>query len=152
MSMKGEQWLLHKVRSPAGDWSKLPASDVDILVRTKVFSERNAVEVFAHIALVDGVDVEEDDKATEEHQHQHQADPNKDRLPPPVVLAKSHKRQQGIGKQEAKKKANNVGIVVNPWHQTQNEEHQHNCEQLEECISRLFQYLPGVNHFHQETC
>ena len=69
-------------------------SQVNVLIRTKVFGDRDAVEVLADLAVVDGSDVEEEQKSDEEENDAREADDNQDQLSPAIVHpAERHERQ-----------------------------------------------------------
>ena len=53
---------------------------VDVLVRTKVLGDGDAVEVLADLAVVDRRDVEQKEEAHEQQQDGEQADPHEDNL------------------------------------------------------------------------
>ena len=93
--------------------------------------------------------VEEEEEADEEEEHREQANPHQDDLPLPLVLAaEGDEGQQGVGEQEARDEAEEVGVVVHPGQETGQEEHGRHAHQLEDGHLGVLEHRPLVDHLH----
>lgn len=129
----------------------LLAHEVDVLRRTEVGRQRQAVEVRAQLAVVDGEHVEEQHEAGEEEERRQQAHPHQQDLLVAVVAAERHERHQGVRQQEAEDEAEEVCVVVHPWQQAERKERQRDGEQLAECLIGMTQHGPRIQHLHDEA-
>lgn len=61
-----------------------------------------------------------------------------------VVVAEGDERQQGVAQQESEHEAEEVGVVVHPGEQTDEEEDHGDGEELAERLIGMFEHGPGV--------
>ena len=132
--------------------SYVDGGQIDVLVRAEVLGDGDAVEVLADLAVVDGRDVEEEEEPDEEEDDGGQADPDQDDLPPPVVVAaEGDEWEEGVAEEEAEDEAEEVGVVVDPGQEAEEEEDGRDPDQLEDGHLGVLEHVPLVNHFHNAT-
>lgn len=96
-------------------FSNLHGTEINVLICTEIFGDRDAIEVFADLTVMDGCDVEKKEKANEEQNHRGQTDHHQEQLPFPFVTpAKSDEREQSVGKKESRDETEQVGVVIHP--------------------------------------
>ena len=132
--------------------SYVDRGQVDVLIRAEVLGDGDAVEVLADLAVVDGSDVEEEEEADKEEEHGGQADPDQDDLPPPVVVAaEGNEGKESVAEKEAKDESEEVGVVVDPGQEAEEEEDRGHTHQFEESHLGVLEHVPLVDHLHHAT-
>ena len=99
---------------------------VDILIRTEILREGDAGEILAPLALLGRHRVEHGQQGAK-HQHgRHQANNDGDDAARvcAFLAVKGNIGHEGVGEQEAGEEADNVGVVVHPGQQAE-EQQQH---------------------------
>lgn len=125
--------------------------EVDVLGRAEVVGQRQAVEVRAYLAVVDGEHVEQEHQEQEEGAGGQQAHPYQEDLFPALVLPEGDERQQGVGEEEAEDETEKVGVVVHPGQQAYEEEEHGDGDELAQRLPGMLQHRPRVQHFHDEA-
>jgi len=102
------------------------------LVSTEVLREGDAREVLAPLALSVGNVVEDDGKGGEDEHGNNEANHDENRAPGLAVGApvKGDVWHESVGEQEAGKEADNVGVVVDPRQQADQNEDTEDDEEL----------------------
>ena len=124
---------------------------LDLHVVTEVGRQRDAVDVLAPVAVGDGHHVEDDDEEGEQPHGGSQADDNADELPPAVKRPKGNVRHEGEGQEEAEKEAENVGPVVEPGQEAEDEEYEQGEDHLEAGQGGPAVHLVALEDLHQEA-
>ena len=103
-------------------------SKIDILIRTEVFGKRNAREVLAPGAVVDGSVIEDHEKDSKYEDDTGEAEEDEYGTSGSGVNCsiKSYVRHECIGEQEPSEESSNVGIIINPGKKTKHEEYEDN--------------------------
>ena len=97
---------------------------------------------------MDGGDVEEEDEADKDEHGGDEADPKQDQLSPPIIDAKGDEGHDGVGYEEAKDEAKEVGVVVDPREESGEEEDRGDPDKLEDGHLGVLEARPLMDHLH----
>lgn len=100
---------------------------------------------------VDGVNIKPNHEGGEEPDVENQRHNDQDPLAVFVEGAEGDVGQDGEGEQHAAYEAEDVGDVVDPRQEATQEEEEHNAQELEEGLPRLFQHLPALEKLDEEA-
>jgi len=113
--------------------------------------ERDAVEIFAGVAVADRRSVEDDEQHDDDGDAGRQADDDADQLEPAINHVERDERHQGESDEQAEQKAEQVRVVVDHRQQPDQEQDEHVARQLEDLNVRSPNDVPVVNHFDEEA-
>lgn len=105
----------------------------------------------AQLAVVERYEVEEQHQQHEEAERREQAHPNEEDLAVAVVGAERDERQQRVRQQEAETEAEQVGEVVDPRQQAEQEERRRDGQQLDQRLQRMLEHGPAVEHLDDQA-
>lgn len=120
--------------------------EVDVLRGAEVARERHAVEELAELALVHGHAVEQSQQQAERADYQDQADPDDEDLAPPIVVAERDEGHEGVGGEEAEDEAEEVGVVVDPRQDAEEQQAHEDEDELGEGAVGVLEHRPAVQH------
>lgn len=123
---------------------------VYVVLFTKLACEGKAGEMLQPVE-VNGVNIKPNHEGGEEPDVGDQRHGDEDPLAVFVEGSEGDVGQEGEGEQQAAQEAEDVGDVVDPRQKAAQEEEEHDAQEFEEGLPRLFQHLPTLEKLDEEA-
>lgn len=134
---------------PQLSYGLLPV-EVDVLRGTKVAGEGDAVEELAGLAFEDRGAVKEREEEDEEAGDEDEREPDEEDLAPLVVLPEGDEGHEGVRREEAEDEAEEVGVVVDPGQDADEQEDAQDADELHEGAPGVLEHGPAVEDLDDE--